>query len=216
MDNKKKKFNQKSRKNKKIKNSKKNIKTQSILEERNKLKISKKVMNNIYGNNRVISEEEKRFSMGDLIIGVVDDQGNNKGTKNIENLLKTLTAEAEYISLNSIGLVKEELSVQPTLLAIAIDVLHELAELILPIKTVPGIDDDNIHIYIYTHIYIYNKDNNNAYIHTYINIYIYIYIYRIKTIPGIDDDNIHIYVYIHIYIYTLRIIIMHIYIYIYI
>lgn len=59
------------RNNRKIKKSK-NLINQSILEEKLILKKSKKVMNNIYGNKRMQSEEEKRFSAGDLIIGSVD------------------------------------------------------------------------------------------------------------------------------------------------
>jgi hypothetical protein len=58
--------------NKRKSKKSKNVINQSILDEKNILKKSKKVMNNIYGNKRMKSEEEKRFSAGDLIIGSVD------------------------------------------------------------------------------------------------------------------------------------------------
>jgi hypothetical protein len=79
------------------------------------------------------SEEEQRFSVGELVIGIVDGPAGGDSIQAVKQLLQTMTQPVDYLSLNSVGLVKEEVTVQPTLLALAVDALDHLGEFILPV-----------------------------------------------------------------------------------
>jgi hypothetical protein len=83
-------------------------------------------------------EEPHRFSAGELVIGIIDDctaSNDSLGACTaVKHLLQTMAQGADYIPLNSVGLVKEEVTVQPTLLAIATEALGALSDYILPVS----------------------------------------------------------------------------------
>jgi hypothetical protein len=83
-------------------------------------------------------EEPHRFSAGELVIGIIDDCTASKDSLGactaVKHLLQTMAQGADYVPLNSVGLVKEEVTVQPTLLAIATEALGALSDYILPVS----------------------------------------------------------------------------------
>lgn len=90
-------------------------------------------------------EEPHRFSPGELVIGIIDDCTASKDTAGactaVKQLLQTMTQRADFIPLSSVGLVKEEVTVQPTLLAIATEALGALSDYIFPLSlSVPSED----------------------------------------------------------------------------
>ena len=97
---------------------------------------SKKVANSKLSSST--SDGEERFSEGELVIGIIDcPSGSSNKVEEIKLLLQTMTQKVEYLCLNSVGLVKEEVTVQPTLLAMAVDALQQIEEYILPILSHP-------------------------------------------------------------------------------
>lgn len=101
-------------------------------------------------------EEPHRFSPGELVIGIIDDctasrDGDTLGACTaVKHLLQTMTQGADFIPLNSVGLVKEEVTVQPTLLAIATEALGALSDYILPLsvsdpsEALPALDEPEV------------------------------------------------------------------------
>jgi hypothetical protein len=87
---------------------------------------------------RARKEEPHRFSAGELVVGIIDDCTASKDTLGactaVKHLLHTMSQGADFIPLNSVGLVKEEVTVQPTLLAIATEALGALSDYILPLS----------------------------------------------------------------------------------
>ena len=81
------------------------------------------------------SEGEERFSEGELVIGIVDypSPGSSGRAEEFKQLLQTMSEKVEYLCLNSVGLVKEEITVQPTLLGMAVESLREIEAYILPL-----------------------------------------------------------------------------------
>jgi hypothetical protein len=53
-----------------------------------------------------------------------------------------MTQEAEQLSLNSVGLVAEEVTVQPVLLSMAVQALTELTDLIAPAPAAPAVQEE--------------------------------------------------------------------------
>lgn len=90
-------------------------------------------------------EEPHRFSAGELVIGIIDDctasTDNLSACTALKHLLHTMTQGAGFIPLNSVGLVKEEVTVQPTLLAIATEALGALSDYILPVSVSVSLSD---------------------------------------------------------------------------
>lgn len=89
-----------------------------------------------------------RFSAGELVLGFVDDcssdsteSGSGSEGLSVRELLCSMTEEAEQLSLNSIGLVAEEVTVQPVLLSMAVQALTQLTDLIAP-APVPVVQQD--------------------------------------------------------------------------
>ena len=105
---------------------------------------SKKVANSKLSSST--SDGEERFSEGELVIGIIDcPSGSSNKVEEIKLLLQTMTQKVEYLCLNSVGLVKEEVTVQPTLLAMAVDALQQIEEYILPILSHPKeVEDYNV------------------------------------------------------------------------
>ena len=98
--------------------------------------LSKKKVNSKLSSST--SDGEERFSKGELVIGIIDcPSGSSSRVEEIKLLLQTMTQKVEYLCLNSVGLVKEEVTVQPTLLAMAVDALQQIEEYILPILSSP-------------------------------------------------------------------------------
>ena len=84
-----------------------------------------------------------RFSAGELVLGFIDDcpsdsTGSGSGSEglSVRELLCSMTEEAEQLSLNSVGLVAEEVTVQPVLLSMAVQALTQLTDLIAPAPVV--------------------------------------------------------------------------------
>ena len=102
---------------------------------------SKKVANSKLSSST--SDGEERFSEGELVIGIIDcPSGSSNKVEEIKLLLQTMTQKVEYLCLNSVGLVKEEVTVQPTLLAMAVDALQQIEEYILPILSHPKEEEE--------------------------------------------------------------------------
>lgn len=85
-----------------------------------------------------------RFSAGELVLGFMDDcpsdsTGSGSGGLSVRELLCSMTQEGEQLSLNSVGLVAEEVTVQPVLLSMAVQALTQLTDLIAP---APAMQED--------------------------------------------------------------------------
>jgi hypothetical protein len=85
-----------------------------------------------------------RFSAGELVLGFMDDctsdsTGSGSGGLSVRELLCSMTQEGEQLSLNSVGLVAEEVTVQPVLLSMAVQALTQLTDLIAP---APAVQED--------------------------------------------------------------------------
>lgn len=74
---------------------------------------------------------DERFNMGELIVGIVDE-GNLED--DVAQVLRVMSQPVETISLKSVGLMQEDVSIQPTLLQLATDVVENLRDYILPIN----------------------------------------------------------------------------------
>ena len=76
-----------------------------------------------------ISEEEIRFQYGELVIGIVDEGDDDA---DIAQVLRMMSQKPEFMPLRSTGLVREEVTIQPTILKLASDVLAHLHDYIKP------------------------------------------------------------------------------------
>ena len=90
--------------------------------------------------------EVQRFSPGELVVGVVDDcsrsDEGHASSSAVKQLLNILTQDPACLPLSSVGLVEEEVTVQPTLLAIAAEALSGLVDFILPLPPVVEVESD--------------------------------------------------------------------------
>ena len=78
-------------------------------------------------------ETVPRFTAGELVLGFIDDcSPDSTSSSTLRELLCSMTQEAEQLSLNSVGLVEEEVTVQPVLLSLAVEALKELTDFIAP------------------------------------------------------------------------------------
>jgi hypothetical protein len=85
-----------------------------------------------------------RFSAGELVLGFMDDcpsDSTGSGDPSVRELLCSMTQEGEQLSLNSVGLVAEEVTVQPVLLSMAAQALTQLTDLIAPAPA-PAVQED--------------------------------------------------------------------------
>jgi hypothetical protein len=89
-----------------------------------------------------------RFSAGELVLGFMDDcpsDSTGSGNLSVRELLCSMTQEGEQLSLNSVGLVAEEVTVQPVLLSMAVQALTQLTDLIAPAPapaSAPAVQED--------------------------------------------------------------------------
>ena len=78
-------------------------------------------------------ETVPRFTAGELVLGFIDNcSPDSTGSSTVRELLCSMTQDGEQLSLNSVGLVEEEVTVQPLLLSLAVEALIELTDFIAP------------------------------------------------------------------------------------
>ena len=78
-------------------------------------------------------ETVPRFAAGELVLGFIDNcSPDSTSSSTVRELLCSMTQDAEQLSLNSVGLVEEEVTVQPVLLSLAVEALKELTDFIAP------------------------------------------------------------------------------------
>ena len=98
-------------------------------------------------NSKSRNVEVQRFSPGELVVGVVDDcsrsDEGDASSSAVKQLLNILTQDPSCLPLSSVGLVEEEVTVQPTLLAIAAEALSGLVDFILPLPPVVEVEAES-------------------------------------------------------------------------
>ena len=79
--------------------------------------------------NKSTSEQECKFQLGELVIGIVDEGDDNA---DIAQVLRMMSQKPEFLPMRSTGLVREEVTIQPTILKLASDVLAHLHDYVIP------------------------------------------------------------------------------------
>jgi hypothetical protein len=79
--------------------------------------------------NKSTSEQECKFQIGELVIGIVDEGDDNA---DIAQVLRMMSQKPEFLPMRSTGLVREEVTIQPTILKLASDVLAHLHDYVIP------------------------------------------------------------------------------------
>lgn len=83
-------------------------------------------------NKMTLSEQETRFDDGELVIGIVDEGDDNA---DVAQVLRMMSQKPEFMPLRSTGLVREEITIQPTILKLAADVLAHLHDYVITNRT---------------------------------------------------------------------------------
>ena len=74
------------------------------------------------------SDKSGLFATSELVIAFVDDCG-------AESILRLCSQNPSYLELESVGVVDEDVSIQPTILELSLQALEQLGEFVLPVET---------------------------------------------------------------------------------